>query len=228
MDLKQQAIDSAKTFESILLLKDDRAKRVTWWVAGSAIALAFLSIAALLVALPLKHTELTIIRVDNVTGRSEIVTTVTEGDIPAQLAQDKFFTGLYVRLREGYNYYSLQRDYDTVPLYGADAVNADYLALFQSKQSPEIIYSNESHMVDIEIISNSISEATEPDRLASIRFKKNIKSLRTGVVKTEYFVARLTFRMDPTKEMTEEIRNVNPMGFMVTSYQVDKEMRESR
>nr|ASD49030.1 Inner membrane protein forms channel for type IV secretion of T-DNA complex (VirB8) [Klebsiella oxytoca] len=46
----------------------------------------------------------------------------------------------FLKRREGYNYFSLQHDYDYVLLYSAENVATDYNALINGNQSPKVIY----------------------------------------------------------------------------------------
>lgn len=225
MNAKQDAFESAKSFERQITLKDEQSKKTAWMVASVAVGFAFLCLCALLVALPLKHTELTIVRVDNITGRTEVLTTVTNEDVTQQAAQDKFFVSQYVKLRERYNYYSSQTDYDTVPYYSSEAVASDYIALWGGDQAPDKIYQDAANVVTVDIISNPVVEGNFPDKISTVRFAKHVKNLRSGQIKTDYYIARVTFRMDPPKVMTEEIRTTNPLGFTVVEYLVEKEMR---
>ncbi|CNI07598.1 TriG protein [Yersinia kristensenii] len=208
-----------------MLTRDARDKKVGFFIGGVGLLIGVLGLAAVLLLLPLKHTELELYTVDNTTGRVEKVTHVKEEDVFSQVAMAKAFAANYVKLRESYNYFSLQRDYDTVPLFGSDEVNADYLAFFNSKNSPDTVYQKAAYVVEVEIISNVVSEATAPDKLAQIRFKKTTRRVADGSKKVEFWNARVTFRYVPDKALTEAQREANPLGFTVTSYQRDKEIR---
>lgn len=208
-----------------MLTRDARDKKVGFFIGGVGLLIGVLGLTAVLLLLPLKHTELELYTVDNTTGRVEKVTHVKEEDVFSQLAMAKAFAANYVKLRESYNYFSLQRDYDTVPLFGSDEVNADYLAFFNSKNSPDTVYQKAAYVVEVEIISNVVSEATAPDKLAQIRFKKTTRRVADGSKKIEFWNARVTFRYVPDKALTEAQREANPLGFTVTSYQRDKEIR---
>ncbi|RMR11231.1 hypothetical protein ALP90_200228 [Pseudomonas amygdali pv. ulmi] len=224
MSAKQDQLDSAKSFEVQLSLKNEQSKKTAWQVAGAAIFVAALSLGALYVSLLLNKTVVVPVVIDKSTGRSETYDSVVVDNISQQTAQDKYFASLYVTLRERYNYYSSQTDYDTVPLYSSEAVTADYIEFFAGPNAPDKVYQDAANVVTIDIISNPVVEANFPDKVATIRFAKHIKNLRSGRIKTEYYVARVTFRMVPPKVMTEEVRTTNPLGFTVVEYLVEKEM----
>lgn len=218
----------AQRFEFLVEQQQRRSKRLAWGLASVATLVAVLCAGALMVALPLKQTDLAVVTVDNTTGRAEVITTVKDSALDSAEVLDKYFASLYLRLREQYNYLSLQHDYFQVQEFGVAAVNNDYLALYNGDDAPDVRYRNGENVVDITVISNQISPATSPDKLASIRFKRTQRNLRTGAIAESYAVARLTFRFVPKKKLTEAMRETNPLGFTVTSYQVDEELRGNR
>ncbi|BET64941.1 virB8 family protein [Yersinia pseudotuberculosis] len=225
MSKTKQLINASKTFEEKLLTRDARDKKVGFFIGGTGLLMGVFGIVAVIMLLPLKETELELYTVDNTTGRVEKITHVKQQDISSQEALAKSLAANYVKSRERYNYFSLQRDYDTVQLFGTDEVNAEYMAIYNSKNSPDVVYQKAAYVVDIDIISNVISSATLPDYLAQIRFKKTTRRVLDGNTKVEYWNARFTYRYVPDKALTEEQREANPLGFTVTSYQRDKEIR---
>jgi len=79
--------------------------------------------------------------------------------------------------------------------------------------------------VKVEILSNQITDATAPDRVATIRYKKIIRRLADNSTRNEYWDARFTFHSNPDKEMSDAEREINYFGFTVTSWQTDREIR---
>ena len=67
--------------------------------------------------------------------------------------------------------------------------------------------------------------ATGPDNLATLRIKRTIRRIADNSVKTDVWNIRLTYRYVPHQQLTDSQREVNPLGFIVTSYQRDKELR---
>lgn len=225
MSETRRIINASKTFEEKLLNRDARDKKVAFLIGGTGLLTGLLSLTAVVLLLPLKTTELELYTVDNTTGRIEKVTRVTEEDVSSQLVLAKAFAASYVKLRENYNYFSLQNDYETVPLFGSDEVNEAWLAFFEGKEAPDTVYQNAAHVVNSEIISSVVSDTTDPDKLAQIRFKKTIRRVADGTTRVEFWNARVTFRYLPDRALTEAQREANPLGFTVTSYQRDKEIR---
>ncbi|MFJ5470759.1 virB8 family protein [Pectobacterium carotovorum] len=225
MSETENIIASSRTFESVLLEKDEREKKLAWRIAAIGFALAAMAITALIILLPLKNTEIELWSVDKQTGRYEYMTRIKEQSISTEKALAQALAAHYVRLREGYNYFALQRDYDDVQLFNSDSVNRDYLDGFNSNQAPDVIFNKAEYVVSIDIISNVHATSTAPDHLATLRIKRTIRRIVDNSVKTDVWNIRLTYRYLPRKQLTASQREVNPLGFIVTSYQRDKELR---
>ncbi|HHH1032307.1 TPA: virB8 family protein [Yersinia enterocolitica] len=225
MSETENIIASSRAFESVLLEKDEREKKMAWRIATIGFALAAMAITALIILLPLKNTEIELWSVDKQTGRYEYMTRIKEQNISTEKALAQALAAHYVRLREGYNYFALQRDYDDVQLFNSDSVNRDYLDGFNSNQAPDVIFNKAEYVVSIDIISNVHATATAPDHLATLRIKRTIRRIVDNSVKTDVWNIRLTYRYLPRKQLTDSQREVNPLGFIVTSYQRDKELR---
>jgi len=225
MSETENIIASSRAFESVLLEKDEREKKMAWRIAAIGFALAAMAITALIILLPLKTTEIELWSVDKQTGRYEYMTRIKEQSISTEKALARALAAHYVRLREGYNYFALQRDYDDVQLFNSDSVNRDYLDGFNSNQAPDVIFNKAEYVVSIDIISNVHATATAPDHLATLRIKRTIRRIVDNSVKTDVWNIRLTYRYLPRKQLTDSQREVNPLGFIVTSYQRDKELR---
>lgn len=225
MSETENIIASSRTFESVLLEKGEREKKLAWRIAAIGFALAAMAITALIILLPLKTTEIELWSVDKQTGRYEYMTRIKEQNISTEKAMAQALAAHYVRLREGYNYFALQRDYDDVQLFNSDSVNRDYLDGFNSNQAPDVIFNKAEYVVSIDIISNVHATATDPDHLATLRIKRTIRRIVDNSVKTDVWNIRLTYRYLPRKQLTDSQREVNPLGFIVTSYQRDKELR---
>ncbi|MEG9677536.1 type IV secretion system protein [Citrobacter amalonaticus] len=225
MSETKKVIASSRTFETVMLEKDVREKKVAWSVAVVGFILSVMAIAAVIILLPLKTTEIELWSVDKHTGRYEYMTRIKEKDIASEDALVHAFAVHYVKTREGYNYFSLQRDYDDVQLFNSDSVNRDYLDWFNSNQAPDVIFKKAENVVTVDIISNVHAKVTEPDRIATLRIKRTIRHITDNSVKTDFWNIRLTYRFVPRKQLTDSQREVNPLGFNVTSYQRDKELR---
>jgi type IV secretion system protein VirB8 len=223
--LGKTPFDQAKSFETILSLQKEllanRAWKVCYFLMGVCIFLVVIIFAMAL----LQEKEIVLIRVDNRTGEAEILTTLTEKEITKDEAISKHFAANYLTLREQYNYFSLQNDYEVVQLFSSPAVKNEYLNIYDRPDSPDNVF-GEDFNVKIEIIAISIEPATEPCYLAAIRFKKRITDLKSNKSKEKFYNARITFAFSLQEELTEKVRLRNPLGFKVMSYQVSPELTE--
>lgn len=223
---EQKLIAESRTFEQQMIERDKRATKAGFVVGGMGLLIAVLALVAVVVMLPLKQTDVELYTLDNHTGRVEHVTRTSKTSLTATEAYQKAMAANYVKVRERYVYPSLQDDYETVQVYNAPRVNDDYLALYAGKNAPDKVYKNGAHTVKVEILSNQITDATAPDRVATIRYKKIIRRLADNSTRNEYWDARFTFHSNPDKEMSDAEREINYFGFTVTSWQTDREIRE--
>ncbi|MBI0194803.1 VirB8 family type IV secretion system protein, partial [Yersinia pestis] len=195
----------------------------------SGIVIGVFSLIALNSALPLKTTVVDVALIDKVTGVTEWLTTVKKENLSENQAIAQYFIGQYVKRREGYNYFSLQHDYDFVMAYSAENVAADYNALINSDQSPKVIYNKAEKTASVQdnpsIIISPSSRKDDKDIGAYVRFRKTVRDVATGMSKDEYWNIRLTYRIEPGVDMKSGDRNRNPLKFVVTSYVRDKEVR---
>ncbi|HCI5999584.1 type IV secretion system protein [Enterobacter cloacae complex sp. RIVM_C039474] len=222
---EQTLIADSRTFEQQMIERDKRVMKAGFITGGVGLLIAVLALIAVVLILPLKQTVVELYTVDNHTGRVEHVTRASKTSLTAEDAYQKAMTASYVRLRERYVYPSLQDDYRTVQIYNSPQVNDDYLALYAGKEAPDKVYQNGAHAVQIDVLSNQLTDGTAPDKVATLRYKKTIRRLADNSTRTEYWDARLTFHSDPGREMSDTEREVNPFGFTVTSWQVDREIR---
>lgn len=218
---------TAQSFEKHMLTREERrSKKVAWSVAVCALLVVVLLIIALIVMLPLKTTLVKLYTVDGHNGCAEYVSEVKELGVTTEAAMAKAFAANYVRLREGYNYFSLQNDYDQVQLFSSDAVRADYLATFAGKDAPDKVYQDADYVVDTAVISNVISAATAPDMFATLRVKRTVRQVQNGSTREEFWDIRLTYHYLPHEKLTGAQHESNPLDFIVTSYQRDQELRK--
>ena len=222
---EKKLIAESRSFEQREIERDKRAAKAGFVVGGTGLLIAVLAVAAILVMLPLKETTVELVTVDNHTGRTQHITRASKTSITAEEAYQKAMAANYVKIRERYVYPSLQDDYETVQMYNSPEVNNDYLALYAGKNAPDKVYNNGANTVKIDILSSQITDGTAPDKVATIRYKKTIRRLVDNQTRYEYWDARFTFHSDPNKEMSDEEREVNYLGFTVTSWQTDREIR---
>jgi type IV secretion system protein VirB8 len=222
----QSPIQQAKSFETILSLQKKFLAAQAWRICYVFASLSlFLSLIILALILT-QEKEIVLIRVDNRTGEAEVLSKVSEEKLTQEEAVEKFFTSRYLMLREQYDYFSLQHDYETVQIFSSSKVRDEYLALFDRSDSPDKVL-GEDFNIKVDIVSIAISPATQPYRLASIRFRKKIHDIKNNKTTEKFYTARIVFGFAPEKKIPEKLRLVNPLGFEVVSYQASQELMEN-
>ncbi|MFK5877247.1 type IV secretion system protein [Escherichia coli] len=132
-------------------------------------------------------------------------------------------TASYVKRREGYNYFALQQDYRETQMFNSDEVNKEYLDWFNSPDAPDAVFQQAAYVVTVEVLSNVPSEGTGSSMVEMLRIKRTIRKVKDNTETYDYWTVRMTYRYFPQKKMTASEREVNPFGFIVTSYQRFKE-----
>lgn len=218
--------EQALAFESVLELKNQRSIRTAWAVAGVAITIATMAVGALMIAMPLKTTELRVIAVDSQTGMSKELTSVESRTLSENHALSEFFVSRYISLRMGYNYMSLQNDYDAVQLYSGPQVKNDYLTEWASSNSPDVLY-GQNRLINGDTVSVSIQPGTDDYRVAQVRVKVTERNLQQlgSEPETGYANVTLTYAFNPKAKMGAAERLANPLGFKVMSWHVAKELK---
>lgn len=226
MSNQPTTLEHAKSFETILSLQKDllaaRAWRICYILAGFCLILG----VTLLTLVLTEEKEIVLIRVDNRTGEAEVLSQLKETSLSQDEAVEKFFSSRYLILREQYDYFSLKHDYETVQLFSSDVVRREYLKIFEGQDAPHEVY-GQNFNITVDIISITISPATEPSRLASIRFRKKIIDVVNNKTREKFYTARIVFDFDLEKKVSEKFRLANPLGFKVVSYQTSPEFTEN-
>lgn len=222
-DATAKALSDSRSFENIILERDQRMKKAGWLVAGLAGLLLTGTITALIVLLPLKTTTVQLYTLDRQTGRIERVTTVSEDALDTAEVLNLSETASYVKRREGYNYFALQKDYNETQMFNSSDVNKEYLDWYDGPDAPDTVFRKAENVVTVEVLSNVPSAGTKPDNVEMLRIKRTIRRVKDNQETYDYWTVRMTYRYVPQKKMTASEREVNPFGFLVTSYQRFKE-----
>ncbi|QOR05305.1 type IV secretion system protein [Campylobacter cuniculorum] len=209
-------------FEASVKFLVEQSNKRAWLIAFISIALAFLSILAVLLLTPLKTVEPYVIRVDNTTGMVDILTIMDEKEITQNEALDKHFISQYVKAREGYYFDMLNQDYIFVQLLSSPEVAENYRAIYSGENSREAKLGN-STRVEVGILSivlgnsNGVKTATIRTNLRTINKNSQEERISTKVITLSY-----EYQLSQTDEKN---RLENPLGFKVLNYRVDEEIK---
>ncbi|MDQ6264798.1 virB8 family protein [Campylobacter jejuni] len=212
------AIDYEASFRYLIEKSNKRA----WLIAFISIFIAIISIIAVVLLTPLKTIEPYVIRVDNTTGMVDILTMLDKKEISSNEALDKYFISQYVKAREGYYYELLNQDYLLTQLMSSEKVANEYRAWYEGENARDQILKN-SNEVNVQILSIVLGNSNGV-KTSTIRAKIITKNLNTRGLSESTKVITLSYDYILAKA-SEENRILNPLGFKVTNYRIDEEIR---
>lgn len=214
--------NSAMDYEASFRYLIDKSNKRAWLIAFVSIFIAIISIVAVVLLTPLKTIEPYVIRVDNTTGMVDILTMLDEKEISSNEALDKYFISQYVKAREGYYYELLNQDYLLTQLMSSEKVANEYRAWYGGENARDQILKN-SNEVNVQILSIVLGNSNGV-KTSTIRAKIITKNLNTRGLSESTKVITLSYDYILAKA-SEENRILNPLGFKVTNYRIDEEIR---
>lgn len=208
------------SLQSVTQTSEARAWRITW----CAVTVALLSVAGLLVLLPLKTTLPFLVYVDRATGETEVVQVADPRSLRASEIQDRHWLAQYVRCRERYNWGLLQQDYDQTVSMSDPGVAQSYRGQFEG-----------GHALDrrlgsgIEWRVRVVAVTVIPDDPghAVVRFERQVVSGAATVEPVRHFIATLAYGYRSVTTARAQDLLDNPLGFHVSAYVADEELTGS-
>ena len=214
--------NSAMDYEASFRYLIDKSNKRAWLIAFVSIFIALISIVAVVLLTPLKTIEPYVIRVDNTTGMVDILTMLDEKEISSKEAIDQYFIFQYVKAREGYYYELLNQDYLLTQLMSSEKVANEYRAWYEGENARDQILKN-SNEVNVQILSIVLGNSNGV-KTSTIRAKIITKNLNTRGLSESTKVITLSYDYILAKA-SEENRILNPLGFKVTNYRIDEEIK---
>jgi type IV secretion system protein VirB8 len=205
-------------WEQEIIKRAKRSARVAWFFALILAGLATLSLAAIVLMVPLKSFEPYVVTVDRTTGYIEVQSGLTR---PANLTEQRAVTQAnvvrYIRNREGYDPFAIEEYFGTAALLSTDEAARELQALFSAAnpQNPAKFYGRLKRVL-VEIKSVTFPNAST----AIVRFSTTEKSDTESIVRHWISVVRFRYTDTPIRN---EWRFENPLGFQVYAYRRDQE-----
>jgi type IV secretion system protein VirB8 len=195
------------------------SRRIAWWIAAAAAAIAVLEALALVLLMPLKTVEPYTLMVDRTTGYVQALKPLDQGMIAPDSALTQSFLVQYVIAREGFDMATLKANYRKVALFSADSARSAYLQQMQvsNPSSPLVLYPRTA-TVDVRV--KSVSPIGNNSAL--VRFETVRSDTGAQPQPPSAWVAIIRYRYSRAP-MSLNDRFVNPFGFQVTSYHKDQE-----
>ena len=212
-------IQSAKAFEKSEIERVRKNSKIAWRITTACLLIMGLSIGAIAGLTPLKSVTPFVIRVDNNTGATDIVTQLKTAEKSYGEVINKYWLAQYVGYRESYDWQTVQSTYNATNLLSAPPVQAEFAKLYNKNPAAPHLVLKDQYKVIVKV--NAISFVGE---MAQIRFEKHLIPLVNGVTKPapQKMIATVAFEYQ-NKPLQETDRLINPLGFQATSYRVDPE-----
>ena len=223
LELEQYFSEAASwDMDRTLLLQ--RSERRAWRVAGAAMLLLALSLAALLALTPLKTVKPFVIRVDNTTG---VVDLVPEHEAKASEEElvTRYFLAHYVIIHERYFYAMAESDYQEVGALQSPRLNQEWMELWSANnpQSPINLY-KDGTTIRVQVKSVSFFQRANGLRdLGQVRFIRFTRAGGTGPEQATHWIATIQYAyVKPSEDV--KARTSNPLGFRVVEYRREPEV----
>ena len=204
----------------------ERSERRAWRVATASMVLGLIGIAAVFVQGPLRRVVEIPIVVDRVTGETTVQQRLSVETIPPAEALDKHNLATFVRVREGYSWMFLQRDFDQVARMAVPAVFADYNRLFEGDAAlQKKVGAAEDWRIHVVGVRLSPSGRSGNRGEATVTYDKTVRLIDRNLPEvTTRHVASIVYQYQPKVLAKERDRLENPFGFVVTAYRSDPEI----
>ena len=217
----QNFIEAAKDFERSKTEEMRKSRKVAWVIAGVTTAITSVSIIAFLVALLMRtEPEPVILKVDNSTGATTVMRSVKDAYDKYDDVVNKYWLAMYVRYREGYDWYTISQQFESVKLMSENAIATEYENAVKAENAPLAILKDKAKIIA------KINAITFIGDTAQIRFtteKESISGENPDGSPVQKWIATVAYLYD-AGQMTEQQRLINPLGFKVVSYRVDPEV----
>jgi type IV secretion system protein VirB8 len=206
------------SYEASERARDRRAAQFGYAVGAIGAAIGLMGVAAVLALTPLKTVIPLVFRVDRTSGAVERIYDVRGGPMEVGDAEKRFFLWQYVRLRQIYTAAEAETNFNGVTLMSSPVVQSEYAAGFKgtNPNSPQVVLGQDGNAT-VRWVSTSFLGP----RLAQVRFVQ-MASKQGVALPPQQMVATIAFDFAPG-QVSAAALNVNPLGFIVTSYRADME-----
>jgi type IV secretion system protein VirB8 len=206
--------------------------RRAWLAAGTGALIGVLGIAAAAWSHRTPPPPPMAVVVDRSTGQAQVISKVTQSDVPALAVLDQHNAAQYVRAREGYFPSLLQRDYDAVARMSTPVAFKAYGDRFVGEKAlHKQLGMTQEHRIAIvsarPVRLPSPSNATTPELATGemvVTFDKEVRSNHSPQPALSRHVATIQYEYRPSAMSKDIDRIENPFGFVVTAYRVDAEL----
>jgi type IV secretion system protein VirB8 len=202
-------------------------------VALGALLAALVAVFAVMRLAPLKSVEPYLIEIDPKTGITQKVEPVSRYEYAANEAVDRYFVSAYIRARESYNFSTTRYNFNLVRVMSTPNVFYAYRHTIDPSAEGSLASTlgtlglRSVKFRSISYLSNPLpskdkKDAPLPSKIIQARIVTT-DSKNGGADTDQYWVVTVTFQYANLNLNVDE-QLLNPLGFNVISYQVQKEL----
>ena len=200
----------------------EKSEARAWSMVRWTSLLAVLAMTALVILAPFYKIVPLTFEVDKLTGQAQLVDLTGPMPMTSTEAMDKHWVADYVRTRERFVWTLLQLDYDRTMNLSDERVAREYRAEYEGPNARDKRLGPGTDE-RVKILGVTLPP-NEPGK-AVVRFERTTRRDGTDV-DVGFYVATLSYKYEPPALFSKE-RNVvdNPLGFKVTGFVVDQELK---
>lgn len=209
------------SYEADRLRAAERMARAGFAVGAISASIGLFGVVAVAGLTPLKKVEPLVFRVNDTTGVVERVFDIRGGAMEAHEASTRYFLWQYVRVRQNYSPAEARSSFEAATLMSSPGDQTEYAAHYQGSipNSPQVMLGRDKS-ASLRWVSTSFLAP----KLAQVRFAQ-VERKGDTTLPQKHMVAAVSFDYASGKTSASAI-NVNPLGFIVTSYRVDIEVTQ--
>ena len=200
----------------------EKSEARAWSMVRWTSILALLAMGALVILAPFYKIVPLTFEVDKLTGQAQLVDLTGAMPMTSTEAMDKHWVADYVRTRERFVWTLLQLDYDHTMNLSDERIAREYRAEYEGPNARDKRLGPGTDE-RVRILGVTLPP-NEPGK-AVVRFERTTRRDGTDV-DVGIYVATLSYKYQPPALFSKE-RNVvdNPLGFKVTGFVVDQELK---
>lgn len=197
-----------------------KSEKRAWIITFLSVAISLFFALIILIMMPLKQVIPYVIK-SNENGVPTLITAFDPEKLTYDAALDKYFVANYIINRESYTYQTIQTLFLETQIFNSSSVNKDYISSMLKK--PTIDETMKQGTIKV-VIKSIILDTAAGINTASIRIDKIIQHEDQEQPSIVPYIIRLSYEYKPEKILKLEYRIQNPIGFKITSYQINQEV----
>ena len=182
---------------------------------------------------PLKSVEPYLLQIDERTGITQKVDPISRDQYGASEAVDRYFTALYVRSRESYNFSILRSNYNQIRLMSTAQIFGQFRSQVEAS-NPTSLVALLGALGQRTVTINSMSyiknpplpfgkkEPETPVKIMQVRLT-TLDTVPNAQDVSQRWVATINFQYS-SLDLDEQDQLLNPIGFTVVGYQIQREV----